>query len=102
MRLELSRRAETDLADIRDYSVEQFGLARTINYLDAIEQAFRRLLSFPEIGELQSELAPNTDTTLPATPDFLYDRRRLYRRSAHPAQRHGPVAAFIARFIARR
>lgn len=50
MRLELSRQAEIDLADIRDYSVEQFGLARAITYLDTIEQAFRRIMIYPEIG----------------------------------------------------
>ena len=50
MRLELSRRAQADLDDIRDYSVEQFGVARAILYLDAIEQAFRRLVDHPQIG----------------------------------------------------
>ncbi|OYY76840.1 MAG: hypothetical protein B7Y43_13095 [Sphingomonas sp. 28-62-20] len=50
MRLELSRQAENDLADIRDYSVEQFELARAIGYLDAIEQGFRRIMIYPEIG----------------------------------------------------
>ena len=37
MRLELSRRAESDLADIRDYSVEQFGVERAILYVDEIQ-----------------------------------------------------------------
>ncbi|WP_174298353.1 type II toxin-antitoxin system RelE/ParE family toxin [Sphingomonas bacterium] len=50
MQLELSRRALADLDDIRDFSVERFGLVRAIAYLDAIEQAFRHVLSFPEVG----------------------------------------------------
>jgi toxin ParE1/3/4 len=50
MRLELSRRAQADLDDIRDYSVAQFGIERAIVYFDAIEQAFRRLLDHPRIG----------------------------------------------------
>jgi toxin ParE1/3/4 len=50
MRLELSRLAQADLDDIRDYSAERFGTARAIAYLDTIEQAFRRIVDFPEIG----------------------------------------------------
>ena len=50
MRLELSRTDQADLDDIRDYSVEQFGLARAILCLDAVEQAFRRLVDHPQIG----------------------------------------------------
>ena len=50
MRLELSRRAQADLDDIRDYSLDQFGVKRAILYLDAIEHAFRRLLDHPHIG----------------------------------------------------
>ncbi|WP_375429247.1 type II toxin-antitoxin system RelE/ParE family toxin [uncultured Sphingomonas sp.] len=50
MRLELSRRAQADLDDIRDYSAERFGAKRAIAYLDAVEWAFRRIVDFPEIG----------------------------------------------------
>ncbi|AQR74886.1 type II toxin-antitoxin system RelE/ParE family toxin [Sphingomonas sp. LM7] len=57
MRLELSREAQADLDDIRDYSVAQFGVPRAIAYLDAVEQAFRRVLDFPEIGAVRPELA---------------------------------------------
>ena len=58
MRLELSRRAQADLADIGDYSVEQFGVERAIAYLDTIEQAFRRILLYPEIGGEYSPITP--------------------------------------------
>lgn len=60
MRLELSVKAHTDLDDIRDYSLEQFGLVRAVTYLDALEQAFRRILSFPEIGAPHPTLKPPT------------------------------------------
>ena len=50
MRLELSRKAQADLDDIRDYSVQAFGVARAIAYPDAMDHPFRRILSFPEIG----------------------------------------------------
>ena len=58
MRLELSRRAQADLDDIRDYSLERFGATRTIRYLDAIEQAFWRLLRFPEMGASREAVQP--------------------------------------------
>lgn len=56
MRLELSVKAKAD--DIRDYSLEQFGIARALAYLDAMERAFRRILSFPEIGAPHPTLKP--------------------------------------------
>ncbi len=58
MRLELSRKAQADLAEIRDYTVGQFGADQAIAYLDAIEEAFRRLLAFPMMGppSLRSEV----------------------------------------------
>lgn len=58
MRLKVSRRAENDLADIRDYSVEQFGVERAIAYLDAIEAAFRLIMDYPEIGSVQPKVVP--------------------------------------------
>jgi toxin ParE1/3/4 len=59
MRLELSRLAQGDLDDIRDHSVAEFGTARAIAYLGAIEDAFRRILSFPDIGAVHPILRPS-------------------------------------------
>lgn len=73
MRLELSRRAQTDLDDIRDYSAEHFGLARAIRYLDAIEAAFRRIVDNPKIGESRLDLAA-TVRSLP-----MGEHRAYYR-----------------------
>ena len=56
MPLELSCKAQADLDDIRDYSVEQFGVERAILYLDAIEQALRRLLDHSRIGSQQADI----------------------------------------------
>ena len=50
MRLELSRRPQADLDDIRDYGAERFGPEQAIVYLDGVEQVFRRVLASPEIG----------------------------------------------------
>lgn len=56
MRLELSRKAQADLDDIRDYSIAHYDLERAIAYLDAVEQTFRRLVDFPEMGAAHSAL----------------------------------------------
>ena len=56
MRLEFSRRAQGDLDDIRDYSLDQFGVERAILYLDAIEQTLRRLLDHPRIGSQHADI----------------------------------------------
>jgi toxin ParE1/3/4 len=58
MRLELSSKARADLDDIRDYSLQTFGVARAIVYLDTLDQAFRRLLSLPEIGAVHPTVRP--------------------------------------------
>lgn len=55
MRLELSRRAQADLDDIRDFSAERFGATRAIACLDTVEEAFRRIVEFPEIGPAHGE-----------------------------------------------
>jgi len=55
MRLRLSRRAQGDLDAIRDYSVEHYGTARAILYLDGIEQGFRRIVAYPQIGATQPD-----------------------------------------------
>ncbi len=60
MRLELSRKAQADLDDIRDYSVAEFGVARAVDYLDAVEAAFRRIVEFPDIGAAQPAVRPLT------------------------------------------
>jgi len=59
MRLKLSREAQADLDAIRDYSIEQFDIPRAIAYLDAVERAFRRILTYPEIGLLHPALPPD-------------------------------------------
>lgn len=72
MRLELSRRAQADLDHIRDDSVERFGPRRTIDYLDAIENAFRRVLDHPQIGVAREEL--RAVRSLPAGEHRVYYR----------------------------
>ena len=56
MPLELSRKAQADLDDIRDFSVEQFGVKRAILYLDSIEHALRRLIDHSRIGSQRADI----------------------------------------------
>jgi toxin ParE1/3/4 len=60
MRLELSRRAQADLDDIRDYSLSEFGVGRAVAYLDAVASAFRRIVDFPDIGAVDRTMRPLT------------------------------------------
>lgn len=58
MRLELSRAAQADLIDIRDYSLDRFGPELALAYLDSIERTFRRIVQFPESGATNISLRP--------------------------------------------
>jgi toxin ParE1/3/4 len=94
MRLELSRRAQADLDDIRDYSLAEFGLEQAIAYLDAVEGAFRRILEFPEIGAVHPVVRPPTRSLGCQQHRIFYevgdDRIRIVRilHKARDAARH--------------
>jgi toxin ParE1/3/4 len=60
MRLELSRRAQADLDEVRHYSLAEFGVASAAASLDAMEGAFRRMLDLPDIGTVHSTVRPPT------------------------------------------
>ena len=71
MRLELSRRAQADLDDVRDFSLERFGAVRAIAYLDAVEQAFRR------IPELSRNRRPASGVAA-AAPVLACEQHRIF------------------------
>lgn len=88
MRLELSRRAQADLDDIRSFSVKHFGAARTIAYLDTIEQTFRRIVRFPEIGAVDDRINPPIRSLPCGSHRIYYDLeagRLIVRRVLHQA-----------------
>ncbi len=58
MRLELSRKVQRDQYDIRDLSVQRFGVDRAVAYLNAFEATFRRILYFPDISAPHFALNP--------------------------------------------
>ena len=54
----LSRRAATDLEDIADYTVKQFGVEQARVYRDSLKSCFRRLANNSEMGRRAEQLAP--------------------------------------------
>lgn len=43
-------KADSDLEDIFDYSIEHFGFARAVQYVHEIEQVFKNLAANPNLG----------------------------------------------------
>jgi len=56
--LRLSRRAETDLAEIADYTISAFGVVQARRYRDSFQACFNSLCDNPELGRNANELAP--------------------------------------------
>ncbi len=46
----IHEKADSDLEEIFDYSIEQFGFARAEQYVYAIEQIFKDLAANPKLG----------------------------------------------------
>ena len=53
----LSHRAETDLAEIADYTIETFGVEQARRYRDDLEACFRSLARNPRLGRSAEWLA---------------------------------------------
>ncbi len=57
MRVALSRRAALDIREIETYSIEQWGQATAIRYLEAIEAALNRLRRDPDLLRSKPEVS---------------------------------------------
>ena len=57
-RFRLSSRAESDLAEIADYTIETFGLEQARRYIDGLEACFQALVDNRLDGPSADELAP--------------------------------------------
>ena len=55
----LTTRAESDLAQIADYTIETFGIEQARRYGDALEKCFQTIADNPSLGREADELAPN-------------------------------------------
>ena len=54
----LSKRADSDIAGIADYTVKQFGIRQARRYRDGLEKIFLRLVEYPNSGRSAWHLAP--------------------------------------------
>ncbi len=57
-RFRLSSRAESDLSEIADFTIEAFGLDQARRYVDGLEACFQALAHKPSDGRAADELAP--------------------------------------------
>ena len=54
----LTSRAESDLAEIADYTIETFGIEQARRYCDALETCFQMIADNPKLGRNADQLAP--------------------------------------------
>ena len=55
----LTTLAETDLAEIADYTIETLGIEQARRYRDALETCFNNLAANPLLGRSAEHLAPS-------------------------------------------
>jgi toxin ParE1/3/4 len=54
----LTSSAESDLAEIADYTIENFGIEQARHYRDALEACFQTIADNPKLGREADEIAP--------------------------------------------
>jgi toxin ParE1/3/4 len=54
----LTSRAESDLAEIADYTIGNFGIEQARRYRDALETCFETIADNPKLGREVDKLAP--------------------------------------------
>ena len=52
----LSEAADTDLEDIFDYTLEEFGLDQAVSYVSEFDDTFETISENPEIGRKREEI----------------------------------------------
>lgn len=72
-RLDIKAAARRDLAEIRDFSIERFGVKVAATYLAGFRAAFRRILEFPEMGSVIPEAKVVTHL-------YVYRSHRIFYR----------------------
>ena len=58
-RFRLSSRAESDLAEIADHTIQSFGIEQAGRYIGGFEVCFQALAANPSDGRAADELTPN-------------------------------------------
>ena len=61
----LTSRAESDLAEIADYTIETFGIEQARRYRDALESCFQMIADNPELGRSlgATNISPTSSST---------------------------------------
>ncbi len=54
----LTSRAESDLAEIADYTIETFGIEQARRYCDVLETCFQTIADNPKLGRSADQLVP--------------------------------------------
>lgn len=54
----LTSRTESDLAEIADYTIGNFGIEQARRYQDALETCFQTIADNPKLGQEAGKLAP--------------------------------------------
>jgi toxin ParE1/3/4 len=54
----LTSRAESDLTEIADYTIETFGIEQARRYRDALESCFQMIADNPKLGRSADRFAP--------------------------------------------
>jgi toxin ParE1/3/4 len=93
-RIELSRRADADLAEILEYSIAAHGPETAEAYLRGLDAVLTRLSHYPELGAPRSDLG-NGIRSIPAGEHriyYRYDRKAVLvvrvLHKAMDAERH--------------
>ncbi|MGD0367053.1 MAG: type II toxin-antitoxin system RelE/ParE family toxin [Acidobacteriaceae bacterium] len=73
--LSLSPQARADLVDIGAYSLRTWGEARTIRYLNQLEDAMERLAGNPMLGRACDEIRPGLRRMQEGRHVIFYRRR---------------------------
>lgn len=58
-KFQLTNRAATDLSDIADFTIQNFGIEQARFYRDGLNNCFEILAENPQLGRSAADLAPN-------------------------------------------
>lgn len=72
----LTRRAESDLADIAEFTTERFGTDQARGYRDGLIEAFELIARFPALGTDQGHLKPGARRLVHGSHAIYYRQRR--------------------------
>ena len=80
---ELSPEADSDIENIFDYTVKEFGLEQAVSYTSQLDKAFAQILSNPKSGRERAEIRKGLRSIVQNSHVIFYrilkDRIRIVR-----------------------